>query len=419
MTNPVDHEAVQAAQALCMLAVDTRQQDVDDDETEDEDCIIMHARPVVRPVVQRHHPYRRPEPQRVGVPVPRSRGMSPNAEAERMEIVREYLHRDKWNVFPLEQHEMQPGAPVPEVRRVVRNGAAVPEKVPLPHMQPSGVPRSTPVQHPAPARRPLPDSKPSPVEQLTPQAASSRHPLPDRWPSPVQQPSLDLPPSPSQPSSPIEDEASPEKQYSFRALAFQALLAAHRGQWLSKSDIADYIEDRYPQFREREASLRLRRNLSSSLGHAAHLLEKSVLLDTDTLQWRLPACARKTAAKVAWKTKQPIPVPQPSSLSMSYTPKSLMLQALLAAPEGRWMLLAELVDYLLTQYPQLPGLDRSGFSSQINGALNRALDLVEKVKLPTGRHGVHWRLLPRVREEATRLAWPDRSVQSATPRVPE
>ncbi|KAG6354067.1 hypothetical protein INS49_005038 [Diaporthe citri] len=338
MTNPVDHEAVQAAQALCMLAMDTRQQSVDTNETQDEDCIMTHARPVVhspgvqqnivpdetededciithaRPVVHRHHPYRRPEPQRVGVPAARS-GMSPSAEAERMAREREYLHRDKWNVFPLEQHEMQPGAPVPEVRRVVRNGEVVLEKGPLPHTQPSVVPRPTPVEQPIPARRPLPGQQPPPGVR----------------------------PSPSQPPTPTEGDASPDVTYSFRALALQALLASPEGRWLSTSDIADYIEENYPQFREEVASQK-----SVMRGNA-----KSVL-------WRLPAWARKEVATMAWNTKRGSAPPQPSHsgargqalVSMPYAPKSLMLQALLAVPEGRWTHLTELVGYLLTQYPQ-------------------------------------------------------------------
>lgn len=384
MTNPVDHEAVQAAQALCMLAVDTRQQDVDDDETEDEDCIIMHARPVVRPVVQRHHPYRRPEPQRVGVPVPRSRGMSPNAEAERMEIVREYLHRDKWNVFPLEQHEMQPGAPVPEVRRVVRNGAAVPEKVPLPHMQPSGVPRSTPVEHPTPARRPLPDRRPSP----------------------------------SQPPTRIEDDAPPAKKYSFKSLAFQALLARPEGQWVSTSDVTDYVAENFPEFRDRDRQ-NLRHNLRDALFKASELLERSEPLKArEPNQWRVPDRSREAAALIAWKTKPSALFSQSAEAMppMPYGPKSLTLQALLAAPEGQWMHSSDLVDYLTTQYPQLLGMARSGISKRVGTALHNT-DLVENtekfVQLKK-RIFVYWRLLPGVRQKATRLAWPDKSVQNAT-----
>lgn len=395
MTNPVDHDAVQAAQALCMLAVDTRQQSVDPDKTEDEqDCVITHVRrvvrPVVRPVVHRHHPYRRPEPQRVGVPAARSRGMSPNVEAERLARERAYLHRDNWNVFPLEQHEMQPGAPVPEVRRVIRNGVAVLEKVPLPHTQPSVVQRSTPVEHPTPARRPLPDQRPSPFQKPPPGGR----------------------PSPSQPPTPAGDDADPDVNYSYRALALQALLAAPEGEWVSTSDMADHIEERYPPFRETEASRRLRRFLCSALTGVADLLEKSAMRDTTKAkQWRVPSWARKTAAILAW-TKQP-----PASLqrpSMPYAPKSLMLQALLASPEGQWMLVTELVGHLLSRYPQLLGLDTRNFSGQISGALNHASDLVEKAKLHNGPHGVFWRLLPGVRAEAVRLAWPNRPVQNAT-----
>ncbi|KAI7778816.1 hypothetical protein LA080_001597 [Diaporthe eres] len=277
MASLVDHEAVRAAQILCMLAQDTRQQNVGPDETEDEqDCVIT----LVRPVDHRHHPYQRPEPQRVGVPAARSRGVSPNVEAARMVREREFLHRDNWNVFPLEEHEMQPWAPVPE-----------------------------------------------------------------------------------------------------------KLVAASGGFYAAPlSDVAD-------------------------------LLEKSVMRDTTKAnQWRVPSWARKTAAILAWKTKQPPASLQP--ISIPYAPKSLMLQALLAAPEGRWMLVAEVVGYLYARYPQLLGLDTRGFSGQISGALNHASDLVEKVKLHRGAHGVHWRLLPGVREEAVRWAWP-RSVRSATPCVPE
>lgn len=376
MTNPVDHETVWAAQILCMLAQGNRQQNVADETGDEQDCVITH----VRPVVHRHHPYRRPEPQRVGVPAARSRGMSPNAEAARMAREREFLHRDNWHIFTLEDHEMQPGAPVPEVRRVVRNGVAVLEKVPLPRMQPSVVPRPTPVvEHLTPARRPLPGPRLSSFQKS--------------------------------PTRTEEDDGPPDVNHSYRALALQALLAAPDGEWLSTSDMADYIEERYPPFREAEASRHLRRFLCRTLNGVADLLEKSVTRDTtDAKRWRVPAWARKTAAILAWKTKQPPASLQP--ISLPYTPKSLMLQALLAAPEGRWMLVTEVVGYILSRYPQLLGLGKMGFTGQINGALNHAPDLVEKFRLHNGPYGIHWRLLPGVRGEAVRWAWP-RSVQSA------
>lgn len=393
MTNPADHEALQAAQILCMLAQGTRQQNVDPDETEDEqDCVITHVRPVVhrhRPVVQRHHPYRRPEPQRVGVPAARSRGMSPNVEAERMAREREYLHRDNWNVFPLEEHEAQPGAPVPEVRRVVRYGVVVPEKVPLPLMQPLGVPRPIPVQ------------RPTLVEQPTPQATPDRHSIPD------------CRPSSSQPPSPNEEDVSSTTQYSTRSLAFQALLAAPEGQWMSMNEIADSIEKKYPHLREAEATerQRIRTRLSSILPQSIDKLEKSVSDDIMTpVQWRLPASARNTAAMMAWRPKMQSSTQGQVVPTAPYASKSLMLQALLAAPEGRWISMNQLIDYLFTKYPQLPGVGRGTFWQRMHRALSQSLDLVERTVRPQrkARDLVYWRLSRGVREEATRLAWPDR-----------
>ncbi|KAJ0115689.1 hypothetical protein J7T55_010512 [Diaporthe amygdali] len=49
MNISVDPEVLEGARALCMLRVDTRQQDVDlGDDTED-DCVITEVRPVVPP----------------------------------------------------------------------------------------------------------------------------------------------------------------------------------------------------------------------------------------------------------------------------------------------------------------------------------------------------------------------------------
>lgn len=397
MSNPVDHEAIQAAQALCMLALDTRQQqNVDPAETEDDDCIITH----VRPVVHRHHPYRRPEPQQVSAAAARSR-MSANAQAQWMAIEREYLHRDNWNIFPLQEHEAQPGAPVPEVRRVVINGVAVPVKVTLPHTQPSVVPRSTPVQQPDPTRRPLPDRRPSPIQQPPPGSLSS----------------------PSQPPARTDDDASPVTYYSVRSLALQALLAAPNGEWLSANDMADYIEEKYPQFREAGAGRRLRHNISAIVPQLDEILETSESRDgTTPTWWRLPAWARKTAGMLAWKVSYKRSSPSPDFETQlegqavseaSYTPKSLVLQALLAA-EGQWVHASNIVDYLRIQYPQLRGSDRSDFMSRLSRALNQSLDLVEKSWPQERRYGVLWRLRPGALEEAARLAWPERSMQNAT-----
>lgn len=428
MANPIDHEAFQAAQALCMLALDARQQMIDGDETED-DCVITYA----RPVVHRYHPYRRPEPQQAPLTVAVTKRdvvalhRSMNEWAKSMRG-----NRDNWNVFPLEEHEMHPDAPVPEVRRVVRNGVAVMEKVPLPYAQPSAVHGRVPppIQQPITACRdnasvrPTPIHRPSPLRQIhsapppTPgqQPTPTRHPLPDERPRAIQQPTTDGLPSPMQSPShtAAEHDAHPADQYSFTALILQALLAAPQGEGRSKRNVVDWLEEEYPEFLEQEANRRLRKCVGQALNQNIHMLERCpAVKGVKRTQYRLLARARETATIIAWKTKSP-PGPKQSEFEFQGEPfvntpyawKSLVLQALLAAPQGQWMKARELINYLATQYPQFLGSGGKIVYNAANVALKRIGVIVERsTQFRQGSH-VFWRLAPGARDEATRLAWP-------------
>lgn len=419
MANPVDHEAVQAARTLCMLALDARQQSIVGSETGDDDCVIMHDRPVVRPVVHRYHPYRRPEPQQnpVTVAVTRRDAMAVR-ESMNERTTRVVSVFDDWNVFPLEDHEMRPDSPVPVVRRVIRNGVAVMEKVPLPYAQPSAVHAqvSPPIQRPSPLRQVYTAPPASPGQQPTLPPTPPRHPLPDGRPATIQQTTTDSQPSPIQSPShaAVEDDAHTANQYSFRALTFQALLAAPEGELWSRRDVADWVEEQYPQDREQKATTRFRQSLGHALNQNIHMLEKCPAVKGErSPRYRLLSRARETATIIAWKTKQP-PLPKKSDFELQgepfiktpYTWKSLVLQGLLAAPAEGWMQARELINYLATQYPHFLGLNRDSLSSAINMALNGTGAIVERsTQFGLGSH-VFWRIAPDFRDEATRLAWP-------------
>lgn len=437
MTNPVDHEAFQAAQALCMLALGARQQIIDADETEDDDCVVTHA----RPVVHRYHPYRRPEAQQAPLTVAVTKRdvvalhRSMNEWGKRM-----VANRDDWNVFPLEEHEMHPDAPVPEVRRVVRNGVAVMEKVPLPYAQPSAVhgqELQPPIQQPITSYssvRPTPIQRPSPLRQVHPapsptpdlQPTFSRHPLLEERPTTIQQPATDGQPSPMQSPShaAAEDDAHTAGQYSINALILQALLAAPEGEWWSRGNVADWLEEEYPEFLEQEANRRLRNYVGQALNRNVHMLERCpAVKGVKRNEYRLLARARETATIIAWKTKQsPFPKQSESEfqgepfIRTPYAWKSLALQGLLGgAPEGQWMQAREVINYLATQYPQFLGCSIRYLFNSVNTALNRTGVIVERsTQFRQGSH-VFWRIAPGSRDEATRLAW----LASATHDEPE
>lgn len=440
MANPVDYEAFQAAQALCMLALDARLQSIDGNETEDDDCVVTHA----RPVVHRYHPYRRPEPQQAPLTVAVTKRDVVAFHKEMNEWAKSMRgNRDDWNVFPLEESEMHPDAPVPEVHRVIRNGVAVMEKVPLPYAQPSTVHgqvqppiqqpdtsyrdsasvRPTPIQRPSPLRQVHSAPPPTPGQQPTLQPTQARNPLTDGRPTTIQQPTNGGQPSTIQspPHAAVEGDAHTADQYSFRALTLQALLAAPQGEWWSRRTVADWLEEEYPQLRDQEDKLTFRLYLGNALSRDVHtgMLEKCPAVKGEKYnQYRLLARARETATIIAWKTKRP-PGPKFESqgepfVSTPYSWKSLALQGLLAAPEG-WMHAREVINYLATQYPQFLGYRRDSLVHSINMALPQCHALVER-SMQFGRGGhVFWRLAPGARDEATRLAWP----ASATHYEPE
>lgn len=311
MANFVDHEALEAAQALCMLARDARLQSIDGNETEDDDCVITHA------------------------------------------------------------------------------------------------PSPTPSQQP--------------TLQLTP----ARHPLPDERPATVQQPTTDDQPSPKQSPShaAAEDDAHNANEYSPRALALQALLAATDGELWSRRTVADWLEEEYPELRDQEDKVTFRLHLGNALNRDVHtgMLEKCPAVKGEKYnQYRLLARARETATIIAWKTKRP---PGPKFESQGepfvrgpYSWKSLALQGLLAAPQPEgWMHAREVINYLATQYPHFLGYKRDSLVHSINMALPQCHALVER-SMQFGRGGhVFWRLAPGARDEATRLAW----TASATHYEPE
>lgn len=237
-----------------------------------------------------------------------------------------------------------------------------------------------------------------------------------------------------QPTQAPKDEPYPINLYTFSTLVLQALLAAPDGQWLRARDILEHLAVKYPLFREQEAMKRLNQGLYD-MTRAAHLLEKKGVEmsgepDLGTpFQWRVLAGGRETATHKAWRTKRSYPPPETThsesgSLAINtcpYRPKQLALQALLAAPEGQWMQVTELVDDLYRQYAQALALDRTQlrvFGASINAVLNRTPDLVEKFEFDKPRH-VCYRLVPDIRDEATRLAWPEKREQSTTHNVPE
>lgn len=408
MANPVDHEAFQAAQALCMLAFDAPQQIIDGNGTEDDDCVITHA----RPVVHRYHPYRRPEPQQAPLTVAVTKRDVVALQKSINEWAERIGNRDDWTVFPLEEPETHP---VPEVPRVIRNGAAVMEKAPLPNAQPSAVHeqvlRPTPIQRPSPLRQLHPAPPPTPDLQPT----FTQHPLLEEQPTTIQQPTIDGQPSPMQLSShaAAEDDAHTANQYSFQALILQALLAAPQGEWRSRRNVADWLEEKYLEFPEQEAQVKLRKNVGQALNRNVYMLEKCpAVKGVKRAQYRLPAGARETATIIAWKTKPP-PGPNQSEfvsqgepfVKTPYAWKSLVLQALLAAPEG-WMQAREVINYLATQYPHFLGCSRAYLFNAVNTALNRTGVIVERsTQFRQGNH-VFWRIAPGARDEATRLAWP-------------
>lgn len=360
MTNRVvDHEAFQAAQALCMLALDARMQSTNGDETEDDDCVITHA----RPVVHRYHPYRRPEPQQAPPTI-----QQPITS-----------HRDNTSVRP------------------------------------------TRIQRPSPLRQILPAPPPTPDLQPT---FARHHPV-EEQPTTIQQPTTDGQPSPMQSPShtAAEDVAHTADQYSFSALILQALLAAPQGEWWSRRNVADWLEEEYPQFLEQQANRTLRRYVGQALNRNVEMLERcAAVKGVKHTQYRLLARARETATRLAWKPKQP-PFPKQSELKFQGEPlvrtpyawKSLALQALLAAPQGQRMQAREVINYLATQYPQFLGCSRNYLFNAVNLALNRTGVIVERSsQFGQGRH-VFWRIAPGARDEATRLAW----TASTTRREPE
>lgn len=265
-TQAVDPEVIEAAEILCMLARDTRQHNEDPNMTEDEeDCIITHVRPVVhRPVVHRHHPYRRPEVRHDPATVARAR-RDAKAVGEWMS---EWLPRAKralgqkheWNIFPLEDHEAQPDAPVPEVRRAIRDGVVVVEKVPLPRMQSSGV------QGPRLLPAPIPTAVHSESQSL-----------------------------------PINVFPYPPKQ-----LALQALLAAPEREWMQVTELVDYLYRQYPQALESDGDLLkvLKRSVNQALRRSPGLVEKFESEKPRRVYYRLFPDIRDEATRWAWPDKR-------------------------------------------------------------------------------------------------------------------
>lgn len=259
---------------------------------------------------------------------------------------------------------------------------------------------SGPVQQPAPARHPLPDRRPS---------------LPGRRPSPTQSPSH-------------EDDTPRVSLYSLKSIVFQALLATPTGEWVSARDIADFIKDKYSQLFEARGDQICRMEASRIMKQNIQFLEHSGGKRgggaiKNPQRWRLADWARDTAFIVAWRTRQAREPPassQPSGQAFSsipYTHKSMTLQALLAAPEGRWLHSSELGDYISAQYPQL--LQENGrrrVRARTTVVLSQTIGpLCEKyVSEDTKRCSpVFWRLAPDAREEATRLAWMERALENA------
>lgn len=308
MSTRADHEAFQAAQALCMLANTNRQERVDGDETEDEDCVITH----VRPVVHRHHPYRRPgPPQEARVPATRPGASLNNAQPPRRVQQQSYPVRQ-----PLQQRPSPPLPPPPPAQQQW----TLPR--PLPAMSQLAVRHLLPLQVPVVTREPTAVQPSPPARQLTPEQRplADRKPLPDGLPlSPVPQPpparqsARDAAPIPdARPSPPerlhIDDGSDPLEVYTSRSLALQALVAAEEGEWMRSSDIVSHLTDKYPFFRKDAARLYLSNILFSALRGNYRIMEtKKYTEDIRDRRnvYRVAAGAREAATRLAWRPRRP------------------------------------------------------------------------------------------------------------------
>lgn len=94
-----------------------------------------------------------------------------------------------------------------------------------------------------------------------------------------------------------------------------------------------------------------------------------------------------------------------------YTMRSILLQALLTAPEGDWMRLRDVHEYLCNTYPRLDVLharSHTRLMSHFDLTLKRAMNvgLVEKWKRPGDR--TFWRIKAGERRRAIYIAWEKR-----------
>lgn len=264
VTRPVDREVLEAAQTLCMLAVDNRpQQDVNRDKAQDDECIITHVRPVahrqqevkedetededvsiitqVRQGGHRYHPYTIPEPKQPRLTVDRSRVL-PNRDADG-----EWMEISGCTLPPLAQ------SPAPF------------------H------------QGPAVFRKPLPSQKPAPVQDSTNQGSSRKR----------------------------GENTFPTNTYTWRALCLQALLTAPAGEWMGVTEMIESLADKYPNLFEKyydERHHKISRNICQALEDTLKrytLLEK---LERPALRnkWRVAPAAREDATTMAW-VKKPVP----------------------------------------------------------------------------------------------------------------
>lgn len=345
-----------AAQALCLLAQPEGRPQLNTagrtEEDNDDDRVITH----VRPAPHRHHPYRRPGEQFDAATVTLAR----RDVAAR--LARLLGGRDQWNVFPLDDHEAQPDSEVPSVRRVVRggDGVAVAEKVPLP----LPTPRPSSGRAPGPVRRirpSVPLHGPPPAQQP---ATAPRKSLPDKQPArrkplPAQQPAV-------APRKPLSDKKPAE--------AFRKSLSGQQP-----------AAGKLPPAKQPAVAPR----------------------EPPSLSDKKPAVAPPTAGSRRWADKSRAFAAMQIAYPLdTYTYRSLVLQALLAAPEGGWRRSSQITEYLTGKYPTLRG-GESYFTDMVGSTLrdlHARTKLVEKTRLPSLKIRNLWRLLPEARDEASTIA---------------
>lgn len=104
----------------------------------------------------------------------------------------------------------------------------------------------------------------------------------------------------------------------------------------------------------------------------------------------------------------------------TYTYRSLVLQALLAAPESEWLHSSEITEYLTDKYPTL----RAGnyylttlVCATLRDFFSVKAKLVEKTSLRGLKRNNLWRVLPEARDEASTIASRKKPVMEGTRRA--